>query len=73
MSAMRSFGGILLLLGILGFFYAGSQLEKNEPLPPGVSLREGLEKPTGRWEIVRYACAGAAGIGLLLAMFPKGR
>jgi len=73
MSAMRNFGGILLLLGILGFFYAGSQLEKHEPLPPGVSLGEGLEKPAGRWEMTRYACAGAAGIGLLLAMFPKGR
>jgi hypothetical protein len=73
MSAMRNFGGILMLLGILGFFYAGAQLEKHEPLPPGVSLSEGLEKPTGRWEMARYACAGAAGIGLLLAMFPKGR
>jgi hypothetical protein len=70
---MRNFGGILLLLGILGFLYAGSQLEKHEPLPPGVSLEQGLEKPAGRWEIARYMCAGAAGIGLLLAMFPKGR
>ncbi len=73
MSAMRNFGGILLLLGILGFLYAGSQLEKHEPLPPGVSLDQGLERPAGRWEIARYTCAGAAGIGLLLAMFPKGR
>jgi hypothetical protein len=73
MSAMRNFGGILLLLGILGFFYAGSQLEKHEPVPPGVSVSEGLQTPSGRWEVARYVCAGAAGIGLLLALFPKGR
>jgi hypothetical protein len=73
MSAMRNFGGILLLLGVVGFFYAGTQLEKHEPLPPGLSLSEGLEEPAGRWEMARYACAGAAGIGLLLALFPKGR
>jgi hypothetical protein len=73
MSTMRNFGGILLLLGILGFLYASSQLERREPVPPGVSLSEGLERPAGRWELGRYACAGAAGIGLLLALFPKGR
>jgi hypothetical protein len=70
---MRNFGGILLLLGILGFVYAAQQLEKQEPTPPGVSVSEGLERPAGRWELARYACAGAAGIGLLMALFPKGR
>lgn len=70
---MRNFGGILLLLGIFGFAYASSQLEKHEPLPPGRSVEEGLEYPAGKWEVARYACAGAAGLGLLLALFPKGR
>jgi hypothetical protein len=70
---MRNFGGILLLVGVLGFLYASSQLEKYEPPPPGVSVSEGLKEPAGRWEMARYACAGAAGIGLLLALFPKGR
>jgi hypothetical protein len=70
---MRNFGGILLLLGVLGFFYASSRLDEVEPLPPGVSVSEGLEQPAGRWELARYGCAGAAGIGLLLALFPKGR
>ena len=73
MAHMRNFGGILLLLGIIGFFYASTQMEEHEPLPAGVSVSEGLEKPAGRWEMARYACAGAAGIGLLLALFPKGR
>ncbi len=71
--AMRNFGGILLLLGILGFFYASQQLEKQDAIPSGVSVSESLERPAGRWEVARYACAGAAGIGLLMALFPKGR
>ena len=73
MGPMRNFGGILLLLGILGFVYSAQQLEKHEPIPPGMSVEESLERPAGRWEMARYACAGAAGIGLLMALFPKGR
>jgi hypothetical protein len=70
---MRNFGGILLLLGIFGFAYASSQVEKYDPVPPGVSVSEGLRYPAGKWEMARYACAGAAGFGLLMAFFPKGR
>ena len=70
---MRNFGGIMLLLGILGFAYASQELEKHEPAPPGTSIGESLQRPAGRWEVARYACAGAAGLGLLMAMFPKGR
>lgn len=73
MAHMRNFGGILLLLGVLGFFYASSQVEKHEPVPAGASVSEGLDEPAGRWEMARYVGAGAAGIGLLLALFPKGR
>ena len=32
---MRNFGGILLFLGVLGFVYSGSQIEKYEPVPEG--------------------------------------
>ena len=70
---MRNFGVILLVLGILGFSYVSSRLDQMEPLPQGLSLSEGLKEPTGRWEMARYGCAAAAGIGLLMAMFPKGR
>ena len=70
---MRNFGAIMMLLGILGFFYAAQQLEKSEPAPDGATLSESLDRPAGQWEMARYACAGAAGIGLLMAMFPKGR
>jgi hypothetical protein len=70
---MRNFGGILLLLAIVGFFYCSSELEKHEPLPAGKSVEESLEYPRGRWETARYACGAAAFFGLLMAMYPKGR
>jgi hypothetical protein len=70
---MRNFGGILLLLGVLGFFYASAQVEKHEPVPAGTSVSQSLEYPSGRWEMARYACGGAAFMGVLLALFPKGR
>jgi len=70
---MRNFGGILLVLGILAFFYASSRLDDVEPLPPGLSVSEGLKQPAGRWQIARYGCAGVAGFGLLMLLFPKGR
>lgn len=68
---MRNLGGILLLLGSLGFFYASSQLEDLEPVPQGLSVSEGLRYPAGRWDVARYACAAAAAFGLLLALVPK--
>jgi hypothetical protein len=73
MALMRNLGGILLLLGILGFFYATSQMEQHDPPPAGASVSEELGTPAGRWEMGRYASAGAAVLGLLMALFPKGR
>jgi hypothetical protein len=70
---MRNFGGVLVLLGIFGFVYCGTQIEKYEPVPAGKSVSEALEYPAGKWDVGRYACAGLAGFGLLMAMFPKGR
>ncbi len=70
---MRNFGGILMLLGIFGFVYCSSQLEKYGPLPEGKSVSEALEYTAGKWDVARYACAGIAGFGLLMALFPKGR
>ena len=70
---MRNMGGILLLLGVAGFFYCSSRLSDMTPLSSGMSIGDSLEQPAGRWEMARYACAGVAGFGLLMAMFPKGR
>ena len=70
---MRNFGAVLLLLGIVGFFYSSSRLDAVEPLPEGISVSEGLKEPAGRWDMARYGCVAVAGFGLLMAMFPKGR
>ena len=73
---MRNLGGVLLLAGIVGFFYCSSELSKysgpSSP-PEGASLGQLLEHPAGRMELGRYAAAGAAFLGILLVMFPKGR
>jgi hypothetical protein len=70
---MRNFGMILLIFGILAFAFASSRLDSVEPLPEGLGISESLKEPAGRWQMVRYACAGLAGFGLLMALFPKGR
>jgi hypothetical protein len=70
---VRNFGAVLMLVGVLGFFYASSRLGDVAPLGEGLSVSEGLREPAGRWEMARFACAAAAGFGLLIALFPKGR
>jgi len=70
---MRKLGGILFLAGVLGAFYSSSRLQTAEPLPDGTSIRSALEYDAGRWTLARYAFVGVAGLGFLLALFPKGR
>ena len=70
---MRNFGWFLILAGVAGFFYCGSQAERFAPLPPGMGVSESLETERGQWEGGRYAGAAAALTGLLLAMMPQGR
>jgi hypothetical protein len=70
---MRNFGLVLLLLGVLGFFYSSTRAGEAAPVPAGLSLAEEMSYPAGRWEMARYACAALAGFGVLLAMFPRGR
>ena len=70
---MRNFGALVLLLGIVGFLYCSSRLSEMAPLPQGLSIDDSLSQPAGRWEVARYACGAAAGFGLLMALFPKGR
>ena len=70
---MRSFGFILLLLGILGFFYASGRVEQAGALPDGLSIGDTLGQPGGRWAMARFGCLIAAMVGAILALFPKGR
>jgi hypothetical protein len=70
---MRNFGGIMLVVGVLGFFYCSGQKDKAPELPEGLSLSDAIHQPAGKWDMARYACAGLAGFGLLMTFFPKGR
>jgi hypothetical protein len=70
---MRNFGGIMLVLGVLGFFYCTGQRDNYPELPQGLSLSDSLKQPAGKWDVGRYACGAVAGFGLLMAFFPKGR
>jgi hypothetical protein len=70
---MRQLGGILVLCGLVGFVYFSSALEGAPPRDPQASLSQEIATPGGRLELLRYASAGAAAIGILLALFPKGR
>jgi hypothetical protein len=70
---MRSSGLILLLGGIIAFLYCTSRLSEMPPVPAAVDLGDYLRYEAGKWELGRYVSAGLAGIGALLALFPKGR
>lgn len=70
---MRNFGIIVLVLGVFLFVYASGKEGEYEPVPPGLTAREALDYPAGRWQIARYGSAALAGFGVLMAMFPKGR
>jgi hypothetical protein len=70
---MRNLGGIALLLGIVGFFYASSQLADAPPRNDEVSITEALRDKSGQWEVARYGAAAVGGFGLLMLIFPKGR
>ena len=70
---MRNFGGLLLVVGIVGFLYFSSQESKTGEVPEGKSISESLEYDAGRNEVARYVCAGIGAFGLLMTLFPKGR
>jgi hypothetical protein len=70
---MRTLGALLLLVGIVGFFYCSSHLSGVESIPEGTSLGNYLQYEAGKFELGRYLALMAAFIGVLLSLFPKGR
>jgi hypothetical protein len=70
---MRNFGGLLLLVGVVGFLYASSRLSGLDPVPAGTTVSDYVRYEAGKWELARYAAGIAALVGVLLALFPKGR
>ncbi len=70
---MRTLGGLLILVAIVGFFYCSSHLSALDPVPDGTELTRYLEYEAGRYELGRYAAVVAGLVGALLSLFPKGR
>ena len=70
---MRNFGLLMIIAGVVGFLYCSNELGRVDPVPEGLSISRSWEHPAGKLEIGRYAAAGAAMMGILLAMYPQGR
>ena len=70
---MRTLGGLLILVGVVGFFYCSSHLSGLESIPEGTDLSKYLEYDAGRYELGRYAAVITALVGVLMSLFPKGR
>ena len=70
---MRTFGLILLVAGVAGFYYCTQQLANLEPLPAEYSVEDSLRTDRGKMEAGRFASAGGAIVGLLLLLYPQGR
>ena len=70
---MRNFGMLMVVAGIVGFFYCSSELSKHEPVPEGLSMSRSWEYPAGKLEVGRYAGVAAAFVGVLFVMAPQGR
>ena len=70
---MRTLGGLLVLVGIVGFFYCSSHLSGLESIPEGTSLGDYLQYEAGKFELGRYVALISELLGVLLSMFPKGR
>lgn len=70
---MRTFGGVLVLVGIFGFYYCSTRMAAAGPVPEGTSISQSLEYEGGKWEVARYAAAIVGAFGLLMSFFPKGR
>jgi hypothetical protein len=70
---MRRFGGLALLLGLIGYFYCSSEKGKYGAVPDGMSIGQTLQHPAGKWELRAYGCAVLAAFGGLMLMFPQGR
>lgn len=70
---MRLSGLVLLVGGLLLFFYCSTRMSGLTPVPPEVPLGDYLDYEAGKWELYRYGAALVALVGALLSLFPKGR
>lgn len=70
---MRLSGLVLLVGGVVAFFYCSSRMSGLNPVPPDIPLGDYFSYEAGKWEMARIGSAVAALLGVLLSLFPKGR
>jgi len=70
---MRNRGAMLLVLAVIGYLFCASKLAEAPPLAPGLSLRESLSEPAGRWEAAEYACVILGAVGAIFLFLPRPR
>jgi hypothetical protein len=73
MRGMRQVGGVLVLLGVVGFFYCSGKVADAPPVPKDMGIMESLHEPGGRWDVARYGCALVGATGSVLLVFTRGR
>lgn len=69
---MRTLGLLLLVGGLVGFFYCSTRLSGFEPVPASVPIGDYMQYEAGKWELARYGSALATLLGIVLSLFPKG-
>ncbi len=70
---MRTLGIVMLFLGVVAFFYCSGQMDAYPPLPTGLSVEEAWRYPQGRYQVGQWIAGFVGFVGLLFAVFPKGR
>ncbi len=72
-TVMRQWGGLIVLVGVIGFFYCGDRVAKAPPLPEGLSVTRTLRQPAGPWIVGRFVCACVAASGAVILLFARNR
>jgi hypothetical protein len=70
---MRQAGALLVLVGVVGFFYCSGRLSTAPPVREGAGIVEMLREPAGRWDLARYASAFLGATGSVLLLFTRRR
>jgi hypothetical protein len=70
---MRQAGGVLVVLGVVGFFYCSAKVSDAPPVPKEAGIMEALREPGGRWDLARYGSAFVGATGSVLLLFTRRR
>jgi hypothetical protein len=71
--AMRHAGAVLVLVGVVGYFYCSSKVSGAPPYRQDAGILETLREPGARWDLARYASAFVGATGSVLLLFTRRR